>query len=99
MSDTRSLTYLETPRSVWIKCEDAEQLTDNEVACVVAQVSGPPDLVIVSPKYCDVERKLIRGVYFAYLDDDSNQMLVDILTSGRRVVISEEQVAPNGNSL
>ncbi len=91
MLDIKVPRFLESPVMIWVKCDDARELSHMETACLVTEVGGEQQLVIVAPTYYDSAQMVVRGVQVGTSCSDSSAWLVDF-PSGQRLMIPQETV-------
>lgn len=91
MPDINAPRFLEAPVSVWVRCEDARELSELEMACLVSAVGGVERLVIVEPAYYNGTEQLVKGVKIGTSSSDQTEWLVDF-PSGQRLMVSQEKV-------
>lgn len=84
--------FLPEPERIWVKCEEVQELSDLEAACLLkSEVNGRQKIVIVHPRNCDLNRELILGFKIAVLRSNPENWLAQFPT-GERLLITEEMV-------
>lgn len=90
--------YLDPPESIWVKCEEMQELSDRETACLVkSEVNGRQRIVIVHPRHCDLKNNLIKGFKIAVFRSSPSNWLAQFPT-GDQLLVTEGMLV-NGHSL
>ena len=91
MPEIKIPQLLATPVHVWVKCEEARQLSEMETGCLILDAWDELQLIFVHPEHCELNKGLVRGVKVGTAPDDRGSWLIDF-PSAERLVVPEERV-------
>ena len=88
MPNIEFLRVLDSPKHVWVECDEIREFTP-EAAClvpVVKQGSESQELIFVDLIHCRPEDKLLRGVRVATIPSNDSVWVVDFPSAERLFV-------------